>query len=198
MPRAAASTVTPPADPGAPMRVARPLLASLLLLAPPAAVAADAPAAFVPTDSQRALHRALSVRHDPPPCTALQAHSTALADDLAVLVAHATQPPVVGMRAASCLLTAHTEAARPLARQWVADPAHRGLALLTLNQLDALPPAFATELAQLAAVGPLREAALPRIARAADPAVAGIADQPRAALPPLPDDLRPAPTPEQP
>ena len=97
------------------------------------------------------------------------------------------------MRAASCLLTAHTEAARPLARQWVTDPAHRGLALLTLNQLDALPPAFATELAQLAAVGPPggrpaphRPRRRPRARRHRRP--------PRAALPPLPDDLRPAPT----
>lgn len=167
-------------------------MGALLRLAALATAALAAPAALAgPTASQEAVYKALSVRHPVPACADVAALSDQPAADLAFVVQHAKQPAWAGMRAAECLLERHPTEARPLARQWVTREEHRGFALMTLGALDRLPTPLAVELAQLARVGPLADAATPRIARSATPEVAAVAATPVAELPALPADLRP-------
>lgn len=164
------------------------MLTALLLAGGLAAQAADTPA---PTDTQRALYDVLKLRHAPADlCDQLAAQTDDLARDVSFLLDHATQPAWVGTRAAGCLLDAAPTQGVALARTWMVREDRRGLAILTLNKLDALPEPAAVELAQLARRGVLGDDAVPRLRRLATPAVVAVADQPLDALPPLPDDLR--------
>lgn len=150
-----------------------------LLAAPASAAGTDGTAAWAPTPEQEAVYRALSVRHDPPSCEALDAMSSAPVETYLYLVQNAQQPAWVSMRAASCLMNAHTEEARPYLEQWVVDPETRGLAILVIGQLDNLPLELATTLATKALTeGPDPEGMQRRIRRLATPELAALADAP--------------------
>lgn len=148
-------------------------LIALSLLAPAAALAQ------APTAEQDAVYRALSVRHESLSCDQLDAMSSDPLGTYLYLIEHATQPAWVGMRAARCVMVNHAEAAQPQLEQWVTRPEHRGLAILAMGQLDAMPLAVAQAVATKALTeGPEPEAMRVRIARAATPEIAALAQLP--------------------
>ncbi len=124
------------------------------------------------TESQGALYRALSPRDGAPPCAEVEALSPTPVDDLVWLTEHATSPPWVGTRAATCLIAGHSDEVADLLRTWVTDPASFGFGLLVLGNLDLLSSDLAVELAGLAlSDGPDPEAAMERIATSSHPEV---------------------------
>ena len=152
---------------------------SLVLLTLASFATAQAADDWNPSPEQEAVYRALSVRHDPPACSALDAKSADPVATYLYLVEHATQPAWVGMRAASCLITGHAEAALPSLRTWVVSPEHRGLAILAMGELDAMPLPIATELATLALTdGPDPDGMRARILRADAPEIRALANLP--------------------
>lgn len=133
---------------------------------------AEQTAAVVATPAQEAMYKALSVRDDGPTCTEVEAMSEDPVGDLVWLTEHATSPPWVGTRAATCLIAGHGEAIADLLRTWVTDPATLGYGWTVLGNLGLLPTALAVELAQLALTdGPDPDGARERIARHDDPAL---------------------------
>lgn len=147
------------------------------------ATAADATATveWNPTAEQQAVYKALLVRHDAPSCDALDGMSADPVDTYRYLVDHASQPAWVAMRAARCLMVNHPDAAKADMQRWVTDPQAKGLAILTMTNLDALPLPIATELATLALTdGPDPDAMRKRIQRAENPQIQAIADLPLA------------------
>ncbi len=121
-------------------------------------------AAAAQSPVQQEMYHALSVRHPAPDCATISAMSEDPVTDLLYLVDNAILPAWVGMRAAGCLLSDHAEAAQPQILSWVQSEQTRGLAILTLGQLDALPQPMALQVAQAALSGPLVDTAQPRIA----------------------------------
>lgn len=158
-----------------------PLLLSLSLsiAAPAQAGSTDGAAVWAPNADQEAVYRALLVRHDPPTCEQLDALTSDPVGTYLYLVQNAQQPAWVGMRAASCLMHAHTEAATPYLEQWVVDPDTRGLAILVIGQLDELPLELATSLATKALTeGPDPEGMQRRLRRLETPELQALADMP--------------------
>lgn len=170
-----------------PLSIRLTLLAGVLAAAPAVAApadattdaTADATATWAPTAEQEAVYRALTVRHDPPACEQLDALTTDPVGTYLYLVQHAQQPAWVSMRAASCLMLSHTEAATPHLRQWVVNPDTRGLGILVVGQLDRLPLELATELATRALTeGPDPEGMQRRLRRLETPELVALADMP--------------------
>ena len=118
-----------------------------------------------PTESQAAVHKALSVRDPEPECAAVSALTPEPVADLIFVANHADQPPWASTRAARCLALGHGEAAKAELLGWMGDPSAKGLALMLLAELDQLPEPLAMELAQAALAGPLADEARPRIAK---------------------------------
>ncbi len=143
---------------------------AISLLALVAAASALSPARaddeWTPSDEERAVYDALSVRHTPPSCEAVEALATDPVDTLQVMVERAIQPPWVGVRAADCLITRHADEIAPVLETWVSEPEYLGLALVTLGKLDGMSPEVAEGVAKAALAGPLSEEAIPRIAAA--------------------------------
>jgi hypothetical protein len=124
-------------------------------------------AALLAATPDDAVIRALSPRHDPPSCAALE---VGLADPVATWTRLAESTPAapwVAPRAARCLL-AHPEAAERAAARWFADPALAGLADVALVALPSLPSG--PDLLRQAFAGPHADRIQRRIA--ADPALA--------------------------
>lgn len=124
--------------------------------------------------AEQAAVQAMSVRHDPPPCTQLQLDAAGwehIAEQYNGL-------PWVPMRAAACLLDQRSPVAIAAARRWVADPAVAGFADLVLTRLDAIAlndaPA-AHDLAARALAGPHASLARRQLAVAATPALRALA-----------------------
>lgn len=128
-----------------------------------------------PTESQAAVHKALSVRDPEPDCAAVSALTPEPVADLLFVANHADQPPWASTRAARCLALGHGEAAKAELLGWMADPAAKGLALMLLTELDQLPEPLAMELAQAALAGPLADEARPRIAKAENATIRALA-----------------------
>ena len=112
------------------------------LLATPAAAAE-----WTPSDSDVAVHRALSVRHKTLSCTEVEALSTEPLQTLRNMVAHASAPPWAPMRAASCIVELHPVEAQPDLERWVSDSKLEGLRIQTLKQLPTMPEAVARAVA---------------------------------------------------
>ena len=151
------------------------------LLASPAALAEEAAApapaeVLAPSPAQEALYRALSIRDPAPSCAALSELSADVVGDLSWVVAHATQPPWVGMRAAGCLLREHPEEAAPLVRSWMTGEDTKGFSILVATQLDTLPEALALELATVGLQGPHAASLRSRVARSTRPALRQLAE----------------------
>jgi hypothetical protein len=124
--------------------------------------------------------RAFSGRDGAPPCDEIEemASETPL-EDLSWVVANIENPPWVGMRAAGCILENHSVDASELLESWVVDPALRGLAILVLDNLDALPQAQAWDLARLAILeGPDPDGSRERIAKSENPIISDLATMP--------------------
>ncbi len=150
--------------------------------APAVAETVATPAAPPPSESQMRLYDALKVRDGVPPCDALGSLSASLATDLVWLAENVQQPAYVGVRAAGCVVAAHSEAAADALRRWVVQPETRGFGYLVLDGIDAIPEALAVELSTLALTqGPDADGARQRIEKSGRPAVrAVIPDTPRA------------------
>jgi len=137
-----------------------------------AAAAVAAPAEIEITPAQTAMHRALSLRDGSPPCADVEGLSKTPVADLKFLVANATAPPWVGMRAAECLIAGHPTEITAELDTWVTDPELAGLGILTLNRIDALPIEIATHVAALALEkGPERIGARKRLEKAERPEI---------------------------
>lgn len=80
-----------------------------------------------------------------------------------------TEPTMVPMRAATCLLQQHPREAEAEALKWVADPNASSLTTVALNRLDTLPADSAMKIAQAALAGPHKDLAKMRIARLRTP-----------------------------
>ena len=119
-----------------------------------------------PSASQEALHKALSARDTGPECAELETLSETPVEDLVWLTEHASSPPWVGTRAATCLLLGHGDAVADQLRDWVTDPTQAGFGAIVLNNLGVIDCALAVELATLALTeGPDPEGARTRIAQ---------------------------------
>ena len=141
-------------------------IAVAILFAIPGAALAETP---TPSDSQLALYKALSGRHFEAGCASLSALSPTLSDDLVWLAENTHQPTWVSIRAADCALALHPTEADAAARRWLTSDAFKGLALVTVQHLDAMPVAQSTALVEAGLAGPLAEALRPRVARLATP-----------------------------
>jgi len=163
-----------------------PLALSLALGASLPAFAADAAAdaaadgaTWNPNADQAAVYKALLVRHDSPTCDELDAMSADPVGTYGYLVDHAEQPAWVAMRAARCLMVNHSDDAAPRMRQWVTDPALRGLGILTVTNLDLVALDLATQLATLALTdGPDPDGMRKRLQRFDTPELRALADMP--------------------
>lgn len=129
------------------------------------------------TETQ-AVYKALSVRDPEPECAAVEALTPTPVETLLEVVQRASQPPWAGMRAATCLIVGHGAEVAPTLTAWVEGPDTRGLALLVLDQLDALPEAQAVELATKALAGPHAADVPSRLARSQRPAVRALIPSP--------------------
>ncbi len=111
-----------------------------------------------------ALLRALSVRDPAPSCAELSALTDEPAADLRDVAETVTLPPWAPMRAAQCLVAAHSEASESAFQQWVVDPTREGLGLLVLRRTAQLPDDLARAVITSALDGELavqaRQAAL--------------------------------------
>lgn len=110
------------------------------------------------------LHKALSVKDPEPDCADIEA----LVDDplpaLVELAEANAMPPWAGMRAATCVITRHPDAAADRLVAWSTSEMLKGLGLLVLDHLDQLPETLAVRVAGEALEGPLAEMAQPRVA----------------------------------
>lgn len=127
-------------------------------------------AAHAAPDPDDAVLRALSLRHDPPACSALAALLPDPGRTFAALTARDDTAPWVPLRAARCLFDHPAEAA-PVVRAWMLDPELAGLADVALQHLHRLPAPLASELAALALAGPHAGLARKRLAA---PAIEGL------------------------
>lgn len=134
--------------------------------APPDTTAAEA---WTPHDAVAALYQALSARDQAVDCAALATLSDEPAPALLEIIENAAQPPWAPVRAAHCLVTEHPGFAQEPMRQWVTDPALRGLTLLTLGLLDEVPVEIALDVAQHSLVGPHGPDARTRLPRSRHP-----------------------------
>lgn len=152
---------------------------ALLVAGPALAQQRPLPTGVTPTAEQDAVYRALSVRHESLSCDQLDAMSADPLGTYLFLIEHAEQPAWVGMRAARCVMVNHAEAAQPTLELWVTSPETRGLAILAMGQLDAMPVAVAKAVATKALTeGPDPEGMRRRVARAATPEIAALAELP--------------------
>lgn len=131
--------------------------------------------ALAPTDAGYAVYRALSVRDPEPACAEVEALSPTPVATLLEVIDRAQQPPWAGMRAANCLIQGHGAEVQPQLLAWVASPDTRGLALLVLDQLDALPQDVALAVATAALAGPLAADATPRVQKSSNPSLQALA-----------------------
>jgi hypothetical protein len=130
------------------------------------------------TAEQEAMHKALSARDDGPGCADVEALSPTPVEDLVWLTEHATSPPWVGTRAATCLIADHAEEVADVLRLWVTDPDLAGFGAVVLNNLGLIDSALAIELATLALTdGPDPEGARERIAQHDDPALQALLEE---------------------
>ena len=107
-----------------------------------------------PTASQEGIYRMLSVRDPEPGCASVAEASPTPALDLLALVDHAKQPPWVGMRAASCLVSDHLDEVQEHVVGWMRTEATYGLALMTIRRLDGLPEEVAVAVVSAGLGGP--------------------------------------------
>jgi hypothetical protein len=136
------------------------------------AAAAD----LAPTAPEAELLRQLSLRDGSPPCAELEAGLPDAVASLKAVVANVSMPPWAPMRAAECLIAGHSASVRGDLVAWVTEPGLKGLGLLALNKLDAMPTDVAVEVARAAVErGPDPAAARVRVARASEPTVAAVA-----------------------
>ncbi len=139
----------------------------------PSAFAAET---WAPTPAETELVRALSARDGAPSCAELEAMVPAPVGSLQSIVEHVTMPPWVGMRAADCILAGHAAESRTLIESWVTRPELKGLGILTLGRLDAMPADIATAIATKAIeAGPDTADARKRVARSSRPEIAALA-----------------------
>lgn len=137
------------------------------------ALAADA---WTPSAPEAELIRALSARDGAPSCAELEAMVPAPVTSMQAIVEHVTMPPWVGMRAADCLVTGHATEIRPVIEGWVTHPDLKGLRILALGQLDAMPADVAVAIATKAIqAGPDAADARRRVARSSRPEIAALA-----------------------
>lgn len=141
-------------------------IATAILLALPGAALADTPS---PSDSQQALYKALAGRHFEAGCGSLSSLSTTLSGDLVWLAENTHQPAWVAIRAADCALALAPTEVDAAARRWLTSDAFKGLALVTVQHLDAMPVPQSTALVEAGLAGPLAAELRPRVARLATP-----------------------------
>ncbi len=99
---------------------------------------------------------ALRTRDEAPSCAAVEALAAAPVQDLLWVVDTVTQPPTVGIRAATCLLRGHALDVQRALERWVVDPGLVGLGWTVLAEIDAIAAqdeALAVRLATRAIVG---------------------------------------------
>jgi hypothetical protein len=108
-----------------------------------------------PSADMDIVYRALLARDPEPECAAVEALVATPVPVLIEVVEKASQPPWVGMRAASCLATGHAGEAEVRAQlaTWIASAEWRGLAIQLVGQFDAMPEDAALEIAQAGMAG---------------------------------------------
>ncbi len=151
---------------------ARAGLALLALGAAPALAADD----YQLTPEEQAVYDALLGRDSSPSCDELASLTLDPVGTYRVLIEHATMPPWVGVRAADCLVSEHSVAAREDIAAWVQDPELLGLALIALGGLDKMDPEVALDTARLALEGPLADRARERILKSESEAIRALAE----------------------
>lgn len=143
--------------------------------APPAAGATPAADAWTPSPEEDAVYLALSARDNTADCATVEALTSTPVATLSALVEHATMPPWVGTRAATCLMRGHAEEARGALVAWAGAPDKRGLVILMANELDAMPEGVALEVAKAGLAGPYSEDMRKRLAGSQHSAVRALA-----------------------
>ncbi len=147
------------------------------LPAEPIAAAPAEPAVEVPMDpASEAVYHAFSVRDPVPSCEEVEALTETPVETFLYVVAHAEQPPWVGLHAAECLTTRHAEEVQGELEAWVSSSQTHGLAILVLNNLDDMPLEVAKAVAETALAGPEAETARPRILKADNAAIRALAE----------------------
>lgn len=124
----------------------------------PDAAPAPAPAPSPePVDEVTAVHRALSTRDAGPSCAEVEAMTTDPVATLTTIVQTVELPPQAPMRAATCLVDGHAEAASDVLVGWMGAEETRGLALLVVQRLEDLPLGVAVQVAEAGLGGPVHD-----------------------------------------
>lgn len=142
----------------------------------PAASAEPEASGPAPDAAAEAVYRALSIRDPAPTCESVEALTETPVETLLFVVDNAQQPPWAGMRAAECITSRHAVEAQESIKAWVSSSETKGLAILALNQLDAMPLEVALTVARTALEGPDAESARTRIGRSTVPEIKALAE----------------------
>lgn len=160
-----------------------------LLLACGGGEPADAPAATTPEPTpaeapapepaaeadHAAMLKALLVKKPEPRCQDVEKLSTDPLGAFRKIVELDEQPPIVAMRAATCMMQLHPREAEADAVAWVGDAEKSTLTTVVLGRLDTMPLESAKKIAAAALAGPHKEMAKLRISRLRTPALKAMA-----------------------
>lgn len=106
-------------------------------------------------DSPEAVvYMALLPRHPHKSCAEISLNSSEPVATLNAVVHGPSLPPWVPMRAASCLVELHLEAAEEEITAWLLDPEMMGLARLVQRRLSDMPTPIASRMKSAALTGP--------------------------------------------
>jgi len=140
------------------------------------ALAATTAQAAEPSESQLALYKVLSGRHQEQSCTHIVELSPTPTTDLVWLAENAEQPAWVAIRAAECVLELYPEPAAPHITRWMQSDDTLGLALLTVSRLDGLPTAQARPFLEAGLAGPHADRVRPRAEKLEQPELRALVD----------------------
>lgn len=143
--------------------------------------AASGARASLSADAAR-VHQRLLVRDAAPTCAALIEGIARPVPALIEVAERAPHPPSASIVAASCVARVHATDAVDALERWVSARATLGLALATLNHIDAMDERVATRVVERALAGENADEARPRIERSTRfPALVERARRPTAA-----------------
>lgn len=134
-----------------------------------------APAAEAEKVDHTVVLKALSVSKPEPKCPDVEKLTPDPVAAYRSIIAEVKEPPLVLMRAATCLINGHPKEAEEDALKWVTDPEQATLTTLVLGRLDTMAIEPAKKIAVAALNGPHKDVAKARIARLRTPELKALA-----------------------
>lgn len=136
---------------------------------------APVPAPEAPKVDTKAVVDALAVSKPEPKCPDIEKMTPDPVATYRAILAEVKEPPIVVMRAATCMINHHPREAEVDALKWVTDPEAATLTTLVLGRLDTMPLESAKKIALAALKGPHKDLAKLRVARLRTPELKALA-----------------------